>query len=314
MNTGSTTQIVNILRGVEPLVGYGVGGGTIADHADGATVTHVLTAGALDAIAYTTEKAQDDTLGVISPGYGISWDYSDGSNFATIDVNLDTSNGSLTVNSDGLRLSGDDDAPGANRFYGTDDTSTKAFVAFTGSLTNSGSGIQLKGDNSSPGSSKYWGTDGMSAFGFYDLPSGGGGGATAINDIGDATGAGEIALGSNSITITASGENAIVLTSSMGQPDLSFPAESVTIGASGSGLTNVISEACYLQSDVVSIGKSGGSVTVGVGGGNLGFHGVTPVGLQTLPLCSASDVSGVVDYINSLMAKLNTIGIVGIDI
>ncbi|WP_254513867.1 hypothetical protein [Anatilimnocola floriformis] len=254
-------ELIEVIGQSDPqtwFVNRGVEGTTGVAYSGGETVTHVLTAGVVDAIQFTDVKAQEAVGDMIS----------------------DTDTINLTYT-------------GTPNLY--------ADVKVQKSITSDSSGIKLVGDESSPAADQYYGTDSGSSLGFHDLPSGGG---VAINDIGDATGAGSVALGSNSFEITAGGVQALNITSSMGAPDITIGG-TVLIGSTG-GYTSL--------TGYVSVGNSSSAVTCGAAGGTLAFNGCTPVGLQTMPLNSDDSGAGLQSSFNTLLAKLNTLGLVGIDI
>ncbi|WP_254510428.1 collagen-like triple helix repeat-containing protein [Anatilimnocola floriformis] len=169
------------------------------------------------------------------------------------------------------------------------------------SITFDSNSLVLVNDETSPSAGKYYGTGSQSSTkGWYTLPEGGGGGGspTAINDIADATGAGAVELGSNSWTLNvASGVQALNVTTSMGAADVQIPAGNLVLGQSGSNL-----------------GIAASYVSIGAGGAYVGFRGVTPVALPTMPLNSDTSGAALQTTINAILTALNAQGIIGIDI
>ena len=101
---------------------------------------------------------------------------------------------------------------------------------------------------------------------------GGGGGATSITDIGDATGDATIDLAAYTFTIQHNYGNALVIADATGDTSVSIPAAFVSIGNGSIGGVTIAGPATSVYGNT-SLGESAGTVMVGSSGSYVGFYG-----------------------------------------
>lgn len=177
--TSVASNVFTVERGIE---GSGPGSpGTGYSHTTGDTVTHVLTAGAIEALrtelTYNDELAQDAFGAIVADSDSVFLTYDDATPAFTAEVRI-SSAGSMVIDhvDYGIKLDGDLAAPAANLFYGTSDMPTRGWRSvsidcLTGALTvldiDNGSNAvimgwsELVGSTSGPGLSLSMGTAGV---------------------------------------------------------------------------------------------------------------------------------------------------------
>lgn len=141
---------------------------TAASHSNGATVSHVLTAGAIEAIRASEANVEPIVEDFLVPGWGIS--LTPGGGTLTVEAFFIHS---IVQSAGALALDGDTATPGNNYFYSTSGSGTKGWnqLPTTYSITTSSGVLQLDGDTSSPGNLYFYSTNGSGNKGWNQLPT-----------------------------------------------------------------------------------------------------------------------------------------------